>query len=373
MSGIDDELEKEGIIDVFKPQPEKRDDSAKPYANGSGESAIASGATSEKSKIQLIRFSEITLSTARRDLVRGLIPREGMTVVWGPPKCGKSFWIFDLLMHVALGWEYREKRIQQGAVVYCAFEGQSGVRTRAEAFRQHYLAGQDADPPFFLQPMTLNLVADHEALVAAIRAKLGNEQPVAICLDTLNRSLNGSENKDEDMSAYIKACDSIREAFGCAVIIVHHCGIEGTRPRGHTSLMGAADAQLSVKRGEDGTIIVEVEFAKDGEAGERLASTLDSMQVGIDEDGETISSCIVVPADEPVTGVTDRQKLTRNQQTMFSLLHDASRPLTTDEWNELAREAGLGVKRRADLTDLRMALKSKDLIYEGINGWSVKN
>jgi hypothetical protein len=32
------------------------------------------------------------------------------------------------------------------------------------------------------------------------------------------------------------------------VVIVHHCGIEGTRPRGHSSLTGAADAQLAVKR-----------------------------------------------------------------------------------------------------------------------------
>jgi hypothetical protein len=28
----------------------------------------------------------------------------------------------------------------------------------------------------------------------------------------------------------------IRNAFGCAVIVVHHCGIDATRPRGHTSL-----------------------------------------------------------------------------------------------------------------------------------------
>jgi len=34
----------------------------------------------------------------------------------------------------------------------------------------------------------------------------------------------------------------IRNAFGCAVIVVHHCGIDATRPRGHTSLAGAVDA-----------------------------------------------------------------------------------------------------------------------------------
>jgi RecA-family ATPase len=55
-------------------------------------------------------------------LVKGIIPCAGLTVVWGPPKCGKSFWLFDLMMHVALGWRYRDRRVRQGTVVYLALE-----------------------------------------------------------------------------------------------------------------------------------------------------------------------------------------------------------------------------------------------------------
>ena len=93
--------------------------------------------------------------------------------------------------------------------------------------------------------MTIDLVKEHEELIAAIRTI--DPPPVAVVLDTLNRSLNGSESSDEDMSAYVRAADAIRETFDCAVLIVHHCGIK-LRPRGHTSLTGAADAQLAVKR-----------------------------------------------------------------------------------------------------------------------------
>src|SRR5262245_48961512 len=80
--------------------------------------------------IQLIPFDEIRLGVRRHDLVKGLIPRVGLTVIWGPPKCGKSFWTFDLMMHVGLGWKYRGRRVQQGPVVYCAFEGQTGFEAR---------------------------------------------------------------------------------------------------------------------------------------------------------------------------------------------------------------------------------------------------
>src|SRR5262245_45263318 len=88
------------------------------------------------SRIKLVPFDAIKLGTEARYLVKGIIPRDGLIVAWGPPKCGKSFWIFDLAMHVALGWQYRERRVQQGAVVYCAFEGQTGIQARVEAFRQ---------------------------------------------------------------------------------------------------------------------------------------------------------------------------------------------------------------------------------------------
>jgi AAA domain len=81
-------------------------------------------------RIQLVPFNEIKLGTDRRYLVKGLLPYPGFTVIWGPPKCGKSFWTFDLAMHVALGREYRGKRVQQGAVVYCCFEGQEGFKAR---------------------------------------------------------------------------------------------------------------------------------------------------------------------------------------------------------------------------------------------------
>src|SRR6476661_8187507 len=90
----------------------------------------------KKHRISLIPFDDIRLGTEPRYLVKGIIPREGLVVIWGPPKCGKSFWIFTVAMHIALGWAYRDRRVQQGAVVYCAFEGQTGIQARVQAFRQ---------------------------------------------------------------------------------------------------------------------------------------------------------------------------------------------------------------------------------------------
>jgi hypothetical protein len=80
-------------------------------------------------------------------------------------KCGKSFWTFHMVMHVALGWKYRGRRVQQGAVVYLALEGGKGFEARIEAFRQRHLPEHHDQVPFFLIADALNLVKDHSELI----------------------------------------------------------------------------------------------------------------------------------------------------------------------------------------------------------------
>ena len=324
-----------------------------------------------KPRIELVPFDKISLSTEARYLVHGLIPYPGMALVWGPPKSGKSFWTLDLCMHVALGREYRGRWVQHGPVVYCCFEGQFGVNKRVEAFRQKSIAESLDEPvPFYLQPVPMDLIKEHPELIAAIRVE--GMTPAVVVLDTLYRSLVGSESSDEDMSAYVRAADAIRDAFDCSVLIVHHCGINDSRPRGHTSLTGAADAQLSVKRDHAENVIVTVEHMKDGEPGDVIGSRLEPVVIGVDENGKDIGSCVVVPIEVEARTNEPRLKLSANQQTMLSVLQTAKRPLSADEWTDKAKEAGINTKRQATFWDLRTALHDKGLVYEGANGWLPK-
>ncbi len=127
--------------------------------------ANGDGAPGEGVRFELIPFDAIAIDTAPACLVKGLIPRVGLTVFWGPPKCGKSFLVFDMLMHVALGWEYRGKKVRQGPVVYCALESCYAFKNRIEAFRQERLQENTANVAFYLMAAPLSLVADHGALI----------------------------------------------------------------------------------------------------------------------------------------------------------------------------------------------------------------
>jgi AAA domain/Domain of unknown function (DUF6371) len=336
-------------------------DAAPPWRNEPDERA-------QKARFELIPFDKIAFDTTPAYLVKGLIPRVGLCVFWGPPKCGKSFLVFDLMMHIALCWQYRGRRVRQGAVVYCALEGCAGFKNRVEAFRLTHLPDNAGEVPFHLMASPMSLDADHAALIASIRATLGDTKPAApaaIAIDTLNRSLAGSESDDRDMAAYVKAADALRMAFDCAVVIVHHCGHEGTRPRGHSSLMGAIDAQIAVKRDAGDNIIVTVEFMKDGPQGDEFASRLEVVEIGLDDDGDRITSCVIVPVEGLAPQKEKPKKLPAAAVKALKALHEiiddagiipphdsyiplATRAVTVEEWRAHTYKRGLGSSGEPD-------------------------
>jgi hypothetical protein len=284
-------------------------------------------------RFTLIRFRDFESLEGDDYCVKRFLPRSGLAVVWGPPKSGKSFFIFDLLMHVALGWEYRGHHVRQGPVHYVCLEGGRGFRKRGEALRLAKLRNGE-DPPFYFIVNPLSLAADREALIKDIRLQVGGDIPAVVCIDTLNRSLAGSESSDKDMAAYIKAADAIRDAFDCLVVIVHHCGHDAERPRGHSSLMGALDVQIAVRRDDDDNVVAELELAKDGETGLVFVSRLETFEIGRDADGDPVTSCVVreikdagakTSAKKPAKGKRsdDVEKVKRAIKDAYERLADA--------------------------------------------------
>jgi hypothetical protein len=343
--------------DDAPPQPISESD------YGSGEPSPKRSAVVAK-RFALVPFNQIRMLGGATYLVKELIPRAGLIIVWGPPKCGKSFLTFDLMMHVAMGWQYRGRRVKQGVVVYCALEGAEGFRARVEAFRREKLS-EDASPPFHLMASSLSLVADHPTFLADIRAQLGEERPAVVVIDTLNRSLAGSENDDKDMNAYVKAADALRDAFDCAVIIVHHCGHGGDRPRGHSLLMGALDIQIAVKRDAADNIVATLELSKDGAAGAEIVSRLVPVEVGVDDDGDPVTSCVIEALDvEPTRAPKPNStpRLSKAAQTALRALQktidevgetaptsnhipQGARTVTLDQWRGYAYRMGISTSR----------------------------
>jgi hypothetical protein len=253
----------------------------------------------KKYKFQLVDFDDLRPGMELPYLVENMIPLKGLAMIWGKPKSLKSFVMLDMMLHVAKGWEYYGRAVKQGHVVYCAFEGGHGYDKRVEALRLEY--DLDGKTPFQVMKGAANLINDHKLLISEIKdqikEKWGDAVPVVFVLDTLNKSLHGSESKDVDMAAYMRAAEAIRDAFDCVVIIVHHCGWDETRPRGHSSQIGTIDAQLSAVR-EGDVVTVTVEDMRDGPEGNRILGRKKEIPVGADINGKPLTSLVIEHLDD---------------------------------------------------------------------------
>jgi hypothetical protein len=238
-----------------------------------------------KIRFRIKQFWEIRPNNDIPYLIKGLFPRRGIAVVWGPPKCLKSFFVLDATFHIARGVSYHGRRVQQGTVLYCAFEGGHGNSRRIEALRRYYKLPEDDRTPLPVMDDVANLIKDHGVLIQDILFQLDGEIPICVVLDTLNKSIQGSESKDDDMGAYIRAAEVIRTKFDCLVIIVHHCGWNDTRMRGHSSLLAALDTEISVKR-EGNIMTATVESNRDGVEGAQIIGRSKEIVVGEDSSGD---------------------------------------------------------------------------------------
>jgi hypothetical protein len=331
-----------------------------------------------RQRLVLIPWSEIHLLPKRESLVRGLLDGTAMSVVFGGSGSGKTFWTLGLGACIALNIEWRGRPVRHGAVCYIAAEGGLGIEERLTAYRIHHNVKVDG-VPFYVIPEQIDLCkADTDVFLLLQRIRDLPKEPKLelIVIDTLSRTMaGGNENSPDDMGRFVRHCDKLRIETGAHVLVIHHTGKDDAKgARGHSLLKAAADTEIEISKNSVTNIgTATVAKQRDHAGGDVFGFSLHQVEIGQDADGLPITSCVAIEAEASKQSGSD-QRLTRNQQTMFTILHGAGeRGLTLEEWNDQTREAGIGVKRRADLTDIRAALKANRLIRQTLNGWAVNH
>jgi RecA-family ATPase len=205
-------------------------------------------------------YSEAELATVPQPkwLVQGHLT-DGFSVLYGPPKSGKTFLALDWALRIATLTEWHGHAVIGGPVLYVSGEGSGGLHQRITAW--HKGNGTDTSRlyvvPFAARLLNPDHVQQLQDDVMATGARL-------LVIDTLARSMAGSdENSAQDMGGAIAALDRIRQNVGCGILVVHHSGVDGTRPRGSTALFGAADTLARVDGGQDSILRLSCEGMKD--------------------------------------------------------------------------------------------------------------
>lgn len=201
-------------------------------------------------------------------IVEGVLPQDGLVVMYGVPGCGKTFVALDLGLRIAncMPWCGRDVH-RAGVVVYVMAEGMSGIKSRIQAW--HDLHSQPHEASFIVVPLTFNIcepasVTRFVTMLSGLCEKY-DDKVVLIIFDTLARVASGiDENSTKDVSALVRIVDGIKAALGCSVMFVHHGGKDDTRGmRGSSSLLGAVDTCIKLTR-VDSCIGISIEKQKDG-------------------------------------------------------------------------------------------------------------
>ncbi len=254
-----------------------------------------------------------------RWLVRGVLPKQGLAAVYGPPGSGKTFLVLDLAAAVAEGARWFGYSVKPTPVVYVGLEGEGGLSQRVQAWAQHHHKALPADLKFVVaQPFDLLEDDDLTELAQAISASCG--PGALIVIDTLNRAAPGAdENASEDMGRIIAAAKRLQAAVAGLVLLVHHAGKDTTKGmRGHSSLLAAIDTAIEVSRQGSGRQW-KLAKAKDAADTDALSFELEPLTLGLDHDQQPVTSCVVVPR-EGDTQPQIRVPQGANQRIVFDAL-----------------------------------------------------
>ena len=283
-------------------------------------------AAQEAVKGRILSLGQLASLPPPTPLVDGLIFRNTLVNVFGPPASFKSFLALDIGLSIAHGGTWHGREVHSGGVLYIAGEGSSGIRKRALAWMQNQ-GVIDNGEPFFVLPQAVNIrdEAEIDALIEETRQTL---QPALVIIDTLARSFGGGdENSGEAMGQFIEGCDRIRTEFsGCTVMIIHHAGKDTTRgARGHSSLYGAVDTELELKRSQ-GSDSVTVRNSKQKDAEEADGIRMTARVVTLPPGGGLYleeESSIVLDYDDAPEAMDREKKLGGNQRMIMQQIERA--------------------------------------------------
>lgn len=296
-------------------------------------------------KFPILRQSELPVNINAQWLIKGVLPRsKDPIILYGASGAGKSFVALDQAIAIARGIDWRGCRVTQGRVVYLAAEGGAGVAKRIQAHCDyHGIKREDLPLDVIIGAPNLLEQEDVTELTKSLAAFGPYDYAV---IDTLAQVTPGAnENAGEDMGPVLANIKAIQSATGATVAVVHHAGKDLSRgSRGWSGLKAAAEAQIEVVRDEDsGQRHIRIEKMKDGEDGAKYGFKLEVVQIGVDEDGDAVTSCVVVPVDfvpkaETAKGLKRRGRVEGHVLEVIATLDPAMQAIRVEELVKMAAD-----------------------------------
>ena len=291
-------------------------------------------------QLRLIRADQIEMRPPDW-LLRGMLERDTLALVFGDPGTGKSFLAIDWACRVATG---APGAATQFGPVQCYTSPVRADRVSGGVYgpgRSTMASAWTAPPVRHPGPGHLRR-GPTSGTRTGRRGRGAGRAPGLVVLDTLARSFGGGdENSTQDMSRFVSACDAIRQHWGLTVLVVHHTGhADKSRARGAIALKAALDAEYRLTN--TGGLVLAATKMKEAEMPPPLALNLATVELPglVDEYGNPVTSAAIEVLDADTSAILSKVM---------------AKPGQRGKWQEI----GLAVARRlaAEGDDGRASIK----------------
>ena len=194
-------------------------------------------------------------------LVEGIFP-QGLSVMFGAPKAGKSYLALSMAWSIATGqrWFRRATPAEPQQVLYLAGEGVGDLRLRAESLLEH----TNVHPGGRLAWWPVSLQLSNPTDAARLRLEVEKLGAKVVIVDTWARYAGvRDENDAAQTQQAVNALEGLTRE-GVSVIVVHHASKQGVM-RGSSALAGAVEAAAKVEINDlTGEVRMSSEMARRG-------------------------------------------------------------------------------------------------------------
>jgi AAA domain len=235
--------------------PETDDLLAEHRATTAAIEARRNGTAGPVSPFETFSIDDLTRLPPPSWLIPDYLVARGNNMLYGAAGALKSFLALSWSLSIASGLPWGGRPVAQGAVLYIASEGFSGLLRRVDGWCE--ATGQPRPDAIRFLPEIVNFLDAHDAARARATLAEMDPPPVLVVVDTLARAAPGAdENSAKDMGKLVAEIDAVRNSVGAASLSIHHVGVSGDRERGSSSLRGGADAMHLLKRDGAGLRLV---------------------------------------------------------------------------------------------------------------------
>jgi hypothetical protein len=237
-------------------------------------------------------------------LLKNVLPAVGLVLIYGPPKCGKSFLADWLGGCVVTGkpWLGEELRAEKAGALFLLGEGSGTMGLRLKAFElEHNCSIRDLAWATVSDLSSPNVADALERVVReaqGILAAQGKRLRV-IVVDTFASAMGiDDENAAPHVTRAMQLLEALAQRWQVCVVVVAHAGKLENGPRGSSAFSAAVDLVLRVQRcdgarGKNATRSVTVTHNRNGPEDGEWFFRLIPVQLPADEEGEPQSSCVV--------------------------------------------------------------------------------